>query len=168
MTSGRFAANYPEKVRTLVLYAPIVAGLGHSEVRDPFKTDAWKGAAEDFQLGKDGKIDPEITEPGVVELFDANTRKFDSRPVPNGGRRNLLVSSKERLIPTASLKVPVFIILGDRDEYVSVKLAKEAAESVPGGAELLVVQGGGHALFMEKPQYVKFRQAVQELLSKLK
>ena len=165
VTSGRFAARYPEKVRSLVLYAPIVAGLGQSEVSEAFKTEAWKGASDDFQLGKDGKIDPEITEPGIVELFDVNTRQFDSRPVPNGGRRDLLVSGKERLIPSASLKMPVFLILGDKDDYVSVKLAKEAADSIP-GSEMQVFQGGGHALFMEKPHYRKFREAVLAFLQK--
>lgn len=165
VTSGRFAAKYPEKVRSLVLYAPIVAGLGQSEVKEAFKTEAWKGAPDDFQLGKDGKIDPEITEPGVVELFDANTRKFDSRPVPNGGRRDLLVSGKERLIPSASLKMPVFVILGDKDDYVSVKLADEISGSIP-GSEMLVIRGGGHALFMEKPHYQQFREAVRAFLLK--
>jgi pimeloyl-ACP methyl ester carboxylesterase len=104
VTGGRFAAKYPEKLRKLVLYAPIVAGLAHYDVTDAFKTEAWKGAAEDFQLGGDGKIDPAITDPGVVDLFNKNTEKYDSRPVPNGGRRDLLVSSNNRLIPTPRLK----------------------------------------------------------------
>lgn len=165
VTAGRFAAKHPEKVGRLILYAPIVAGLGAHEVTEPFKADAWKGASEDFQLGRDGKIDPEIAEPGVVALFDENTKKYDSRPVPNGGRRDLLVSPNVRLIPTALLKNPVLLIVGDRDEYVTVALVKEAAASIP-GSELMIVEGGGHALFMEKPHYVDFRNRVLEFLQK--
>lgn len=166
VTGSRFAAKHPEKVRRLVLYAPIVAGLGASEVTEPFKRDAWKGASEDFQLGRDGKLDPAITDPGVDELFQANTKTYDSRPVPNGGRRDLLVSPKDRLLPTAQLKNPVLLIVGDRDEYVTVKLVKEAAESIPGEKEVVVVEGGGHALFMEKPHYKNFRARVLDFLKK--
>ena len=165
VTSGRFAAKYPEKVRKLILYAPIVAGLGHHQVTESFKTDAWKGADEDFQRGADNKIDPNLTDPGVVKLFDDNTKKYDSRPVPNGGRRDLLISGNNRLIPTAEIVNPTLLIVGDRDGYVSVKLAREAAASIP-GAELKVVEGGGHALFMEKPHYVDFRESVVKFLRK--
>jgi pimeloyl-ACP methyl ester carboxylesterase len=166
VTSGRFAAKYPEKVRSLVLYAPIVAGLIHLEVKDPFKSEAWKGADEDFQRGADGKIDPALTEAGVVKLFDANCLQYDSRPVPNGGRRDLLVSPNTRLIPTAKIQAPVLIIVGSKDGYVSVELAKEAAAGIPGGAELLVFKDGGHALFMEKPHYRAFRQAVLDFVTR--
>lgn len=165
VTSGRFAAKYPDKIRKLILYAPIVAGLGRHQVADAFKTEAWKGADEDFQRAADEKIDPAITDPGVVKLFDENTKKYDSRPVPNGGRRDLLVSPNNRLIPTAEIINPTLLIVGDRDGYVSVKLAREAAASIP-GAELKVVEGGGHALFMEKPHYNDFRESVVKFLKK--
>ena len=165
VTSGRFASKYPDKVRKLILYAPIVAGLGRHQVTEAFKTEAWKGADEDFQRGADGQIDPAVTDPGVVKLFDENTKKYDSRPVPNGGRRDLLVSANNRLIPTAEIVNPTLLIVGDRDGYVSVKLAREAAAVIP-GAELKVVEGGGHALFMEKPHYVDFRESVVEFLKK--
>ena len=166
VTSSRFAAKYPEKTKKLILYAPMVAGLGASEVTEPFKKDAWKGASEDFQLGKDGKLDPAITDPKVDELFQANTKQYDSRPVPNGGRKDLLVSPKERLLPTARLVNPVLLIVGDKDEYVTEKLVREAAETIPGEKEVIVVRGGGHALFMEKPHYKNFRAQVLDFLKK--
>ncbi|GHT02339.1 alpha/beta hydrolase [Synergistales bacterium] len=166
VTGGRFAAKYPEKVRKLVLYAPIVAGLVHVDVKDAFKTEAWKGADEDFQRNASNVIDNTITDPGVVDLFNKNTEKYDNHPVPNGGRRDLLVSPNNRLIPTAELKVPVLMIVGDKDPYVSVKLVREAAASVPGGAELRIFPGAGHALFMEIPNYVPFREAVLDFLKR--
>jgi pimeloyl-ACP methyl ester carboxylesterase len=166
VTGGRFAAKYPQKVRKLILYAPIVAGLGHSNVDKAFVTDAWKGAPDDFQLGPDGKIDPAVTDPGVVDLFNENTKKYDNHPVPNGGRRDLLVSPNNRLIPTALIKNPTLLIVGDRDPYVSVKLVYEALKGIPGDAEISVFPGGGHALFMEIPHYVAFRETVLDFLKK--
>ncbi|MDR1885737.1 MAG: alpha/beta hydrolase [Synergistaceae bacterium] len=166
VTGGRFAAKYPQKVRKLILYAPIVAGLGYSNVANAFVTEAWKGAPDDFQLDKDGKIDPAITDPGVVDLFNENTKKYDSHPVPNGGRRDLLSSPNSRLIPTALIKNPTLLLVGDKDPYVSVKLVYEALKSIPSDAEIQVFRGGGHALFMEIPHYVGFREAVVDFLKR--
>lgn len=164
VTSGRFAAKYPEKVRKHVLYAPIVAGLGAYEVKTAFKQDAWKGASEDFQLTAKGALDTAITDPEVDKLFVENTKKYDSRPVPNGGRRDLLVSPDARLIPTAGLKAPVLMLVGDKDPYVSVGLVKEAAADAPGTAQVVVFPGGGHAMFMEIPHYKNFRETVLDFL----
>ena len=58
VTSGRFAANYPELVHKLVLYAPIVAGLAEIEVTNPFNHNTWEHAADDIcvisELWRDG------------------------------------------------------------------------------------------------------------------
>jgi pimeloyl-ACP methyl ester carboxylesterase len=166
VTSSRFVAKYPEKVRKLILYAPIVTGVGRRDVTDAFKTEAWKGADEDFQRDANGVIDLAITDPGVVDLFNKNTEKYDNHPVPNGGRRDLFVSANTRLLPTALIKNPVLMIVGDKDPYVSVGLVREAAASVPGGAELRIFPGAGHALFMEIPNYVAFREIVVDFLKK--
>ncbi len=56
VTSGRFAAKYPELVKKLVLYAPIVAGLGDIEVKTTFNHNTWVHAAGDFQVNSDGSI----------------------------------------------------------------------------------------------------------------
>jgi pimeloyl-ACP methyl ester carboxylesterase len=143
-----------------------VAGLGHYDVTDAFKTEAWKGADEDFQRDSNGTINPAITDPGVVDLFNKNTEKYDNHPVPNGGRRDLLVSANTRLIPTALITNPTLMIVGDKDPYVSVKLVREAALSVPGGAELRIFPGAGHALFMEIPNYIPFRETVVDFLER--
>ena len=63
VTSGRFAAKYPELVRRLVLYAPIVAGLGDIKVTLPFNENTWLHAAGDFQVKADKTIDYDIVEP---------------------------------------------------------------------------------------------------------
>lgn len=165
VTSGRFAANNPELVRKLVLYAPIVAGLGDIKVTNPFNHNTWIHAAGDFQTNKDGTINYDITEPEVVNAFQSNCWRYDKDSSPNGGRRDLLVAPTERLIPTEHIEVPVLIITGSKDDYVSPELCKEAFGTLENKASRLeIIDGAAHAMMMEKPYYRIFRQKVLEFL----
>ena len=166
VTSGRFAAKYgDEKIRRLVFFAPIVAGLGAAEVKEPFNHGAWKHAADDFQRNEDGSINYEITELGVVETYSFNCWFYDKEHGPNGGRRDLLVDPKVRLIPTASINVPTLVIVGDNDSYVSTVLCEEAAESLPNkDSKMIVLEGGSHYMMMEAPYYKEFRETVLDFL----
>lgn len=165
VTGGRFVAKYPEMVNKLVLYAPIVAGLAAVEVKDPFHYNTWEHAAGDFQVKADKTIDDEITEPAVVYTFQSNCWKYDKDSSPNGGRRDLLVNPKERLIPIAKIQVPTLLILGDKDPYVSVALAEEAKGVLKAkGSKLKIVPGASHAMMMEKPYYQTFRETVLAFL----
>jgi len=160
VTGGRFAAKYPDMVRKLVLYAPILAGLAAIEVTEPFKIPDWAHAASDFQVKADKSIDYDIVEPLVADTFLSNCWRYDGAGSPNGGRRDLLVSPEERLIPTGSIKAPTLMILGDKDEYIGVNLCIETIGSLPGGSGLEVIYGAAHAMMMEKPYYKSFREAV--------
>ncbi|MDR3221230.1 MAG: lysophospholipase [Candidatus Accumulibacter sp.] len=166
VTASRFAAQYPGKVRSLVLYAPILAGLGKQEVESPFVTAAWKGAHLDFRLLPDGSVDPAVTDLRVVELYTANARRYDDHPIPNGGRRDLFVARDVRLVPANALTMPVLLILGDRDPYVDAALAREAADGIPGSNRLEILSGGSHVLFLEKAHYQTFRKIVLDFLSR--
>jgi pimeloyl-ACP methyl ester carboxylesterase len=167
VTSGRFAAKYPELVDKLVLYAPIVAGLVAIDVTAEYQPTTWPHAAGDFQVKADNTIDYGIVEPPVAATFLANCWRYDGAGSPNGGRRDLLVDPKERLIPTAAIKAPTLLILGDKDQYVSVALCEEALKTLPNkGSALKVVKGAAHAVMMEKPYYKEFRDAVLEFLKK--
>jgi pimeloyl-ACP methyl ester carboxylesterase len=165
VTSGRFAAKYPELVSKLVLYAPIVAGLGDYAVPDPFHANDWAHAADDFQKTADGSIDFTLIEPAVANTYLANSWRYDGAGSPAGGRRDLLVAATERLIPTANITAPTLLILGDKDPYVSVDLAKEALATLPNG-EIKVINGAAHAVMMEKPYYKEFRETVLAFLKK--
>jgi len=161
VTSGRFAARYPGMVRRLVLYAPIVAGLGEQQVAEPFHTNTWMHAAEDFQTAPDGGIDFRIVERPVADTYLSNAWRNDKTSSPNGGRRDLLVSPDTRLIPTADIKVPTLIIVGSKDPYVSPALCEEAYKTLPDrNSRLEIIEGGGHAMLMERPYYRKFRAAL--------
>jgi pimeloyl-ACP methyl ester carboxylesterase len=165
VTAGRFAAKYPDLVRRLVLYAPILAGLADIEVTEAFKIPDWAHAASDFQVREDKTIDYDIIEPLVADTFLSNCWRYDGAGSPNGGRRDLLVSPEKRLIPTASIKAPTLMILGDKDEYIGVDLCQETLGSLPGGSSLEVIYGAAHAMMMEKPYYKVFRESVIRFLS---
>ena len=166
VTAGRFAAKYPELVRKLVLYAPIVAGLGEVEVTAPFNHNTWIHAAGDFQVNADKTINYNITEPEVVNAFQSNCWRYDKDSSPNGGRRDLLVSPEKRLIPTDKLTMPVMIIAGSKDDYVSPELCREAFDTLPDKkrSRLEIIDGAAHAMMMEKPYYRTFRSKVMNFL----
>ena len=164
VTAGRFAAKYPDLVRKLVLYAPIVAGLAEMEVTEPFKIPDWEHAASDFQVKEDKTIDYDIVEPLVADTFLSNCWRYDGAGSPNGGRRDLLVSPEKLLIPTASIKAPTLMIYGSKDEYINVELCTEAFDTLPEGSKLEIVSGAAHAMMMEKPYYKAFRECVLDFL----
>ena len=165
VTSGRFAAKYPGLVKKLVLYAPIVAGLADVQVENPFNHNTWLHAAGDFQVKADKTIDYEIVEPEVADTFLSNCWRYDKDSSPNGGRKDLLVSPEKRLIPTAGLDMPVLIIAGSKDDYVSPELCKEAFDSLPDkNSRLEIISGAAHAMMMEKPYYKIFRNKVLDFL----
>ena len=165
VTSGRFAARHPELVRRLVLYAPIVAGLGEQKVTESFHKNSWLHAAGDFQLTAQQTIDFSKVEPAVADTFLSNCWRFDGESSPNGGRRDLLVSSSVRLIPTGAIQAPVLIIAGSRDPYVSPELCREAYSSLKNRAsQLVILEGAAHAMMMERPYYKLFRDRVLNFL----
>ena len=166
VTSGRFAARHPGMVRRLVLYAPIVAGLGEYQVEEPFHTNTWMHAAEDFQTAPDGGIDFSIVEKPVADTYLSNAWRNDKVSSPNGGRRDLLVSQDARLIPTADIKAPTLIIVGSKDPYVSTALCEEAYKTLPNRESgLVIIEGAGHAMLMERPYYKRFREKVRTFLN---
>ncbi|MBQ9615264.1 MAG: alpha/beta hydrolase [Selenomonadaceae bacterium] len=168
VTSGRFAAKHPEMVRRLVLYAPIVAGLGAQDVKEPFHKNTWGSAVSDFQRKVDGSIDFDIVEKPVASTYIDNAWHYDRDKSPNGGRRDLLVSKSIRLIPTESIKAPVLIISGSKDPYVSADLCEEAYKTLPNqkDSQLVIVNGAAHAMLMERPYYRIFREQIMKFLEK--
>jgi pimeloyl-ACP methyl ester carboxylesterase len=131
----------------------------------PFNHNTWANAVSDFQLKPDKTIDDVLTEPGVVATFASNCWRYDGEASPNGGRRDLRVDTKVRLIPTASIQAPTLLIVGDRDPAVTVPLCEEALKTLKGeGSQLKVIHGAAHAMMMEKPHYKEFRESVLAFL----
>lgn len=165
VTSGRFAAKYPEMVRRLVLYAPIVRGLAEVDVTAPFNHNTWIHAAGDFQTNADGSINSAIAEPEVVSTFQSNCWRYDKDSSPNGGRRDLLVSPEKTLIPTEKLTMPVLMIAGAKDQYVTPEQCREAFGTLTNRkSRIEILDGAAHAMMMEKPYYKHFRTKVFSFL----
>ena len=166
VTSSRFAAKYPDMVRKLVLYAPILSGLGAGNVTSPFNNNTWIHAAGDFQMTADGDIDYTIVEPAVVSEFQSNCWRYDGSSSPNGGRRDLVSAPSNLLIFPEQLKIPTFVIAGDKDPYINKTLFHALQAKLPAGSEVVEIKGAAHAMMMEKPYYKTFRTQVMEFLNK--
>ena len=166
VTTGRFAARYPEHLRRLVLYAPILCGLGQEEITEPFHHNTWEHAAEDFQKLPDGSVDYTVVDPVVVELYCSGCWHYDAEFSPNGGRRDLCTDASVRLIDLPCIRVPTLVICGDRDPYLNVGMVKRSLEDLPAGSELKIFEGGSHVVFVEKPYYRAFQDSLAAFLKK--
>ena len=166
VTAGRFAANHPEHIEKLVLYAPIIAGLGEAEITEPFHRNTWEHAAGDFQTDSSGSYDEAITDPMVLNLFCSNAWRYDGESSPNGGRRDLCVSESETLFDLEKITAPVLLIYGGSDPYLNYERLSEAAASLPEGSRVTVIPGGSHVVYIEKPYYREFQETLAEFLKK--
>ncbi|MBR0367385.1 MAG: alpha/beta fold hydrolase [Clostridia bacterium] len=165
VTASRFAIRHPEYVERLVLYAPILSGIGAYEVTEPFHHNTWEHAADDFQRDADGHIDPAITDPLVVELFCSGSWHYDKEYSPNGGRRDICVDASESLIDLSAIAVPTLVICGDSDPYLDYARIESAAEALPEGSRVEIIPGGAHVLMYEAPYYHDFQARLNDFLS---
>ena len=166
VTSSRFCAKYPEHINRLVLYAPILSGLGASEVSEDFHHNTWEHAADDFQHGEDGSFDPAITEPEMIEMYCSGCWHYDGEFSPNGGRRDLCVDKSKKLIDLSAISVPTLVICGGSDPYLNYELVNSSLSELPKGSSLKVIDGGAHVIMYEKPYYREFQKALAEFLNK--
>ena len=166
VTAGRYAAEHPEFLRRLVLYAPILRGLGAEEITEPFHHNTWEHAAEDFQKTADGALDYSVVEPAVVELYCFGCWHYDGEFSPNGGRRDLCADRSAVLIDLSRIRTPTLVICGDRDPYVKNDLVLRSLADLPEGSELKVIAGGSHVVFVEKPYYHTFQDSLVDFLKR--
>ena len=166
VTVGRFAANHPEYIRKVVLYAPILSGTGCSEVKEPFHHNTWEHAAEDFQKTEEGLFDYTFADPVFIDLWCSSCWHYDRDFSPNGGRKDLCVDRSERLFYPEKIIRPTLLICGDHDPYVDNELVSVCKERLPAGSEVVVFQGGSHMIFVEKPFYRDFQNRLLQFLAK--
>ena len=166
VTAGRFAAAHSEHLNKLVLYAPILSGLGDVQVEEPFHHNTWEHAADDFQRTDEGEFDYDITDPVIIDMFCSSCWHFDGESSPNGGRRDICVSEEEKLIDLTQITVPTLIICGSKDPYLNYDLVNAATEDLPTGSSLEMIEGGAHALMLEKPYYHDFQDRLVRFLEK--
>lgn len=164
VTTSRFVSNHPENVDKLILYAPIVSGLGESNVDTDYHINSWENAVGDFQLNRDGTIDESIVEPTVVEYFCSSCWRYDGESSPNGPRRDICVDESVTLIDMAQIGVPTLLIYGDADPYLNYELIDKMYQELPKGSMRKIIGGAAHCAYIEKPYYHDFRNTVMEFL----
>lgn len=157
MTVSRFAGNHPEHLRKLVLYAPILKGIGEDDVTEAFHHNTWESAAEDFQKKEDGTFDYSIADPTVIEVFCSNSWHYDKDSSPNGGRRDVCVNESVSLIDLTKITVPTLVIYGDKDPYLNYQSVDAALDDLPQGSVLEKIEGASHVAYIEKPFYRDFQ-----------
>ncbi len=166
MTVSRYAAVHSEEhIRKIVLYAPILSGIGEYEVTEDFHHNDWGHAASDFQMDKDGHYDESITDPVVIELFCSGCWHYDGEESPNGGRRDLCVAETEKLIDLTALESPTLVICGDRDPYLNYDLVRKVEEDLPEGSRLVIIEGGSHVVYIEREIYSEFQKELLNFLT---
>ena len=165
VTGSRFAAAHPELIRRLVLYAPILCGIGSDEVTEPFHSNTWEHAADDFQRNEYGEIDKTMVDPVIIEWFCSTCWHYDGESSPNGGRRDICVDSSVRLIDLSRIQMPTLVICGDRDPYLNYDLVSTCLDSLPEGSSLEILPGGSHMAYMEKACYHRFQECLVQFLN---
>ena len=165
MTAGRFAAEHPEHLRKLILYAPILSGLGVQEPGDAFSRNTWESAAEDFQRTEDGSFDLNTADPILIELFCSSCWHYDGDSSPRGWSKDAFVDESTKLIDLERISSPTLIIYGNKDPYMNNDLLGSALGSLPEGSEMVMLEGGSHIMIYEKPSYHEFQNRIVEFLS---
>ena len=164
VTVGKFAANHGDHINKLVLYAPILCGLGEYEVTEEFHHNTWEHAADDFQKDSKGGFDHDITDPVMIEMWCSSCWHYDGESSPNGGRRDLCVPTSENLIDLSGITSPTLVICGDQDPYLNYELVNASLKYLPAGSLLEVIKGGSHVVFIEKPYYHEFQDKLTDFL----
>jgi pimeloyl-ACP methyl ester carboxylesterase len=164
VVASRMAAAYPDFVDKLVLYAPILRGLGEEDYIDAFHSNTWEHAASDFQLADDDTFDDKITDPVLRELFCSSCWHYDGDSSPNGGRLDLSVDESVELIDLDAIQAPTLVICGDADPYLDLDAVNDSIDSLPKGSAVEVIPGGAHVVMYEKPYYHDFQQRLAAFL----
>lgn len=166
VTTGRFAADHPKHLDRLILYAPILSGLGEAQISEPFHHNTWEHAADDFQHSEYGSFDYSITDPAIIEMFCSSCWHYDGESSPNGGRRDLCVAESEKLIDLSAITVPTLVICGDKDPYLNYALVDKVLDDLPKGSVYELIKGASHVAYIEKPFYQDFQNRILAFLNK--
>ncbi len=159
------AKDNPNQIRKLVLYAPILTGIGSYEVKEPFHHNSWEHAAEDFQHNTVGDFDYTITEPEIIERWCSSCWYYDGEFSPNGGRRDVCVPKSTMLIDLQALSIPTLLIYGDNDPYLNYEQLSNFIANIPTNFKVEIIKGASHVIMLEKPFYHDFQNRLIQFLN---
>jgi pimeloyl-ACP methyl ester carboxylesterase len=159
ITTSRFAAAHPDKINKLILLEPILYSVNSPVPTSSYQPFSLDEARSDF--------DPNKTEPDVLNLYLEQTQKYDGAGSPNGGRMDLSQPKTVEMIPYRLLKVPTLFVAGTADPHLSAERDLSIMmDTSPYGSCSYIVQGGGHALFLENAYRQVFQSALIRYLTK--
>jgi pimeloyl-ACP methyl ester carboxylesterase len=153
MIAQTMAIHHPERVTTLT---SIMSSTGAPDLPPP-TPEAMQALLAPAPEGRDDYIERSVQDRGVFDgpgyptgetwARECAERRFDRGLHPAGFGRQLaaIVASGSRREPLQSVTVPTLVIHGDADPLVPVEGGIDTAEAIP-GAELLIIEGMGHAL----------------------
>jgi pimeloyl-ACP methyl ester carboxylesterase len=164
MLTARFAATYPDMTERAVIYDPI--GL-----TDPRFERPWRGTDEAY------KATMAQTNDQRYQAFSANIHRYF--PTPGAWKPEYEQYVRILYAPTLSgdwprlamvrsiyqqityldpvvydwahIKVKTLVIGGEKDGQDFPALAKHIADTIPGGAELVIIPNAGHVPHLEVP-----------------
>ena len=166
MIAGRFAAEHPEHLGKLILYAPIVTGLGTYELGEPFSHNTWNSAAEDFQRNGDGSFDLDVTDPILIEMFCSSCWHYDADTSPCGWKKEAFVDEHTKLIEPERISAATLLLYGDKDPNLNYNMLSGMLDLLPHGSETQVIEGGSHIMIYEKNCYKRFQNSIVSFLKK--
>ncbi len=166
-TASKFASSHQDQVNKLILYAPILSGIGNCDYSTPFHHNSWIHAIDDFQKKDDGIVDYSIADPVIVEMFASSCWHYDGEYSPNGGRKDVCSPKSKRLIDLTQLKIPTLLIYGDNDPYLNYDLINEA-KTLQETQDITfeMIHGGAHVVMFEKPYYKDFQNRIVRFLKR--
>lgn len=171
-----FALEKPEMVRGLFLIAPGLSG----GIEPPF--DAEEGAALEYDEKKSQEVAQAWSKGDAAAAFELLRQLWCSSlegPSLDLFRRMVQENAAEvfdnrsvqlaTAVPPAAarlgnLRVPVTVLVGDRDNPSSDVFAKRIARSIP-GAHLVTVPGADHLINLSRP--LEFDRALKEALGQI-
>lgn len=165
---------HPGRARALLLVAPGFSGMDYPM----FPTGIWeadeKASKAAYEAFKAGKVEEALDH--LVSLWGAAQQGEDLKRFRSMAKENaeevFLERSGQHEKPVepkvatrfSSLKVPLLVLVGDRDNPAMPHVAQYIAEHVP-GARWKVLPGGDHMLNVSAPE--AFAKALDEFLAQV-
>jgi pimeloyl-ACP methyl ester carboxylesterase len=153
MIAQVMAIHHPDRVRTLT---SIMSTTGNPGLPPP-TPEATAFLVTPIPMDREGYIEhsvkiSHVLGGPVIPIDEALARKqaelsFDRNLNPAGLPRQLaaILASGSRVEALQSVNLPTLVIHGDADPLVTVEGGIDTANAVP-GAELMIIEGMGHAL----------------------
>lgn len=149
-----FRLQFPQRVRALVLFG---SGPGY---RDAEARQGWNDMAERFASSVE-KRGLEILQKASAEVSGARHRS--ARALAHAARGMLAQKDSSVMDTIAAISVPTLVLIGSEDKPF-IGSSEYMAKKIP-GAELVVIEGAGHAASIEKPE--AFNEALLGFLDRL-